>query len=233
MIIACDKWKAYSQTIKQLIAFDRRHIWWVKVTQAEKYYLIISGSTSSFFVELTGDFRKKIMLICTCLKLGGKDAGNNINCSLSHLNVNEIGFVCLGACARRHTLEPSQHNIFQKHGLISIYWSATKHNFNWNDNAWMTKNSKNSTPRGGQNFLWWLETPQLPLWRTYARRSTQTLVKWQRVEGRCTCRPRGRRMLWLMADEGRFTGQLWFPQTVAGEQGWARRWGSPLISKIH
>lgn len=158
MIITCDKWKAYSQTIKQLIAFDRRHIWSVKVTQAEKYYLIISGSTSSFFVELTGDFRKKIMLICTCLKLGGKDAGNNINCSLSHLNVNEKGFVYLGACARRHTLEPSQHNIFQKHGLISIYWSATKHNFNWNDNAWMarfslSKNSKNSTPRGGQNFF--------------------------------------------------------------------------------
>lgn len=97
------------------------------------------------------------MLICTCLKLGGKDAGNNINCSLSHLNVNEKGFVFLGACARRHTLEPSQHNTFQKHGLISIYWSATKHNFNWNDNAWMTrfslsKNSKNSTARGGQNF---------------------------------------------------------------------------------
>lgn len=169
MIITCDKWKAYGQTIKQLIAFDRRHLRWVEVTQAEKYYLIISASTSSFFVKLTGDFRKKIMLICTCLKLGGKDAGNNINCSLSHLNVNENSFVHLGA--RRHTLEPSQH-IFQKQGLISIYWSATKHNFYWNDNAWMirfslSKNCKNSTARGGRHFCWRLETPQLPLWRTY------------------------------------------------------------------
>ena len=36
VIIACDKWRGYIQTIKQLIAFDRRHIWSVKVLQAEK-----------------------------------------------------------------------------------------------------------------------------------------------------------------------------------------------------
>lgn len=48
-----------------------------------------------------------------------------------------------------------------------------------------------------------------------------------------TCKPRGRHMLSLMADEGRFTEQLWFRQTAAGEQVWAGRWVSPLIFKIH
>lgn len=42
VIIACDKWRGYIQAIKQLIAFDRRHIWSVKMLQAEKWCLSLS-----------------------------------------------------------------------------------------------------------------------------------------------------------------------------------------------
>lgn len=65
--------------------------------------------------------------------------------------------VCILARTRQHTLKQSKH-IFKSMALISIYWSATKHNFSWNDNAWMArsslhKNSKNSTPLGGWHFF--------------------------------------------------------------------------------
>lgn len=42
VIIACDKCRGYIQTIKQLIAFDRKHIGSVKVLQAEKFNQIVS-----------------------------------------------------------------------------------------------------------------------------------------------------------------------------------------------
>lgn len=44
--------KLYS-TIKQLIAFERRHIWCVKVLQAEKCYLIVSIELHFLFLSLS------------------------------------------------------------------------------------------------------------------------------------------------------------------------------------
>lgn len=104
VIIACDKWRGYIQTIKQLIAFDRRHIWSVKVLQAEKcclsvsvYFLFLFSSQSLPLTQQRDIFIYFwIMLICSFWKLGGKNTADNIvNCSLSHINVNTNVCVCV------------------------------------------------------------------------------------------------------------------------------------------
>lgn len=107
VIIACDKWRGYIQTIKQLIAFDRRHIWSVKMLQAEKYCLSVLVFFLPCLLPNTEDRFIYIFLYYVnlhFLKFGGKNTANNItNCSLSHIHGNTNISVCASAQTHQHT----------------------------------------------------------------------------------------------------------------------------------